>query len=82
MKAKHAKEERPGNDILNGIERWIPEQDKDIPKQFRYESPASGIWYRNKWEAATCLARAGVPEEKWIPVLQNPWPDQPEANNG
>lgn len=69
-KKKEAPETR-GNDVLNGIERWIPEAGRKVPKQFRYCSPSSGIWYRNRGEASAVLSRAGVPEEKWGPVLKD-----------
>jgi len=62
---------KPGNDVLNGIERWIPDG-TERPSQFEYKSP-DNIWYRNKREAGTCLGRAGVPEEKWIPVPPDPF---------
>lgn len=68
---KQPKPEKPGNDVLNGIERWIPDG-TDKPSQFKYESP-NHIWYRDKWEAATCLARAGIPEDKWCAKLENPF---------
>ena len=69
-----------GNDILNGIERWIPEDLPDhgglkkVPKAFNYCSP-TGIWYRNKREAGTVLARAGVAPENWCAVPDDPFPE-------
>lgn len=70
-KPSRKKEFKPGNDVLNGIERWIPDG-TERPSQFEYESPDK-IWYRNKREAGACLARAGVPGEKWTPVPPDPF---------
>lgn len=78
MAEKKTKEQEPGNDILNGIERRIPEAGKDKPSQFKYES-ANHIWYKDRWEAATCLARTGVPQDRWCAKFENPWPNAPVA---
>lgn len=62
--------EEHGNDVLRGIERWMPAAGFRIPKAFKYKS-ASGIWYRSKLEESLMLQRAGDPEwEKTAPEAQ------------
>ena len=70
----------PGNDVLNGIERWIPEAGVRVPKQFKYCSP-TGIWYKNKFEAGAVLSRAGVPESEWQPVPTDPFTGTEETGS-
>lgn len=63
-KEKKEKPVVPGNDTLNGVERWIPQEGAKVPAQFKHKSE-NGIWYRSEREERICLSRNGVDPSLW-----------------
>ena len=63
-KEKKEKPAVPGNDVLNGIERWLPQEGAKVPAQFKHKSE-NGIWYKSEREERICLSRNGVDQALW-----------------